>query len=80
MITWTDARRLVPRLWIRSAEVRGERRREHNNNINGHKCNTYDKCKNNFLALYKHLPLLVDFDTQFCSKRNDFFFTFEFYI
>ena len=24
--TWTDARRPVPRLWIRSAEVRGERR------------------------------------------------------
>ena len=23
---WTDARRPVPRLWIRSAEVRGERR------------------------------------------------------
>ena len=25
-VSWTDARRPVPRLWIRSAEVRGERR------------------------------------------------------
>ena len=28
---WTDARRPVPRLWIRSAEVRGERRWENGN-------------------------------------------------
>ena len=28
---WTDARRPVPRLWIRSAEVRGERRLENGN-------------------------------------------------
>ena len=27
-IVWTDARRPVPRLWIRSAEERGERRYE----------------------------------------------------
>ena len=28
---WTDARRPVPRLWIRSAEERGERRYENRN-------------------------------------------------
>ena len=32
MLTWTDTRRPVPRLWIRSAEVRGKR--EHNNKRN----------------------------------------------
>ena len=31
MLEWTDARRPVPRLWIRSAEERGERRYENRN-------------------------------------------------
>ena len=31
LTTWTDARRPVPRLWIRSAEERGERRYENRN-------------------------------------------------
>ena len=31
LFTWTDARRPVPRLWIRSAEERGEHRYENRN-------------------------------------------------
>ena len=44
---WTDARRPVPRLWIRSAEERGERRYENRNTTTTTVCD------------HKYLPYLI---------------------
>ena len=44
---WTDARRPVPRLWIRSAEVRGERRQENGNTTTNNIVITVQHAKDN---------------------------------